>query len=67
LEARRGGGAKKGPTVAGEWQNRRGEDRQNCKNQKTQENKQKEAIQGNTKANTMKPNKNKIQMKIKTK
>jgi hypothetical protein len=32
LEVRRGGGAKKGPTVDGEWQNRFREDRQNCKN-----------------------------------
>jgi hypothetical protein len=37
LEARRGGGAEKGPAVDEEWRNRRGEDRQNYKNQKTHE------------------------------
>jgi hypothetical protein len=37
------------------------------KTKKNTRNKQREAIQENTKANTGKPNKNKIQMKSKTK
>jgi hypothetical protein len=32
LEAQRGGGVEKGLAVDGKWRNRRGEDRQNCKN-----------------------------------
>ena len=49
LEARHGGGAKKGLAVNGEWQNRSGEDQQNCKNKKNKktQNKQRGAIQGN--------------------
>jgi hypothetical protein len=35
LEARRSGGTEKGPAVDGMRRNRRGEDQQNCKNQKT--------------------------------
>ena len=32
LEAQCGGGTKKGLAMDGEWRNKRGEDRQNCKN-----------------------------------
>jgi hypothetical protein len=34
LEARCGGGVEKGPTMDGEWQNKHGEDQQNCKTKK---------------------------------
>jgi hypothetical protein len=66
LEAQCGGGAKKGPAMDGVRRNRRREDRQNCKNKNTQ-NKQKRAIQGNTKANTGKPSKTKYKGKSKQK
>jgi hypothetical protein len=67
LEARHSGGAKKGPAMDEVWRNRHGEDRHNCKNQKTHKTNRKEQNEEKLKQKQGNPTKTKYKGKSKQK